>query len=103
MLIDLLRFGRRKQLAILELIGQRLYLLIDVGLSRAPFLCFNYLTCAVELAPKIFGKNFEEKGFENENDKVNFVFIRLKINKHPTNRPSARIIYFHLYSDSSYC
>ena len=76
-LIDLLRFGRRKQLAILELIGQRFYLLIDVGLSGAPFLRFNYLTCAVELAPKIFEKICEEKGFENENDnendkKVNF-------------------------------
>ena len=73
MLIDLLRFGRRKQLAILELIGQRFYLLIDVGLSRAPFLCFNYLTCAIERATKVFEKIFEHKKFENENDKVIFV------------------------------
>ena len=55
-LIDLLRFGRRRQLAALESIGQRFYVLIEAVFSNAPFIYFKYLGCPIKIPAKCFKK-----------------------------------------------
>ena len=73
-IIDSLRFGRRRQLAVLELIGRRFHVLIDVGLSGAPFLYFKYLLCAIERPITWFKKMNDPIKFDISNGKVSSLF-----------------------------
>ena len=69
-LIDLLRFGRRRQLAALESIGRRLYVLIDVGLSSAPFIYFKYLCSQIEIPAWHFNKLDEQNKLQGVEDET---------------------------------
>ena len=76
MLIDLLRFGRRRQLAALEPIGRRFHVLIDVGLSSAPFICIKYLACPIERPAWHFKKLDEQNKLHDVKDgKVHFFLV----------------------------
>ena len=77
-LIELLGFGRRRQLAALELIGRRFYGIIDVGLSSAPFIYIKHLACPIEVHTKNFDKMVKQNKLrlhdvEDEKDKVKFL------------------------------
>ena len=73
-IIDLLRFGRRRQLAALESIGRRFHVLIDVGLSSAPFICFQHLACPIEIPIESFKKMDEQNKLHDvEDGKVRFL------------------------------
>ena len=75
-LIDLLRFGRRQQLAALESIGRRFYVLIEAVFSKAPFIYFKYLACPIEVQTKNVDKMVKQnklQGVEDEKDNVKFL------------------------------
>ena len=69
-LIDLLRFGRRRQLAALESIGRRFHVLIDVGLSSAPFIHFKYLCGQIEIPAWHFNKLDEQNKLQGVEDET---------------------------------
>ena len=73
-IIDLLCFGSRRQLAALESIGRRFHVLIDVGLSSAPFICFQHLACPIEIPIECFKKMDEQNKLHDvEDGKVRFL------------------------------
>ena len=74
-LIELLGFGRRRQLAALESIGRRFHVLIKAVFSKAPFIYFKYLACPIEVQTKNVDRMVKQnklQGVEDEKDKVKF-------------------------------
>ena len=73
-LIDLLRFGRRQQLAALESIGRRFHVLIKAVFSKAPFIYFKYLSCPIERPDKWF-KKVDKQNKLHDDEKVQFLLM----------------------------
>ena len=77
-LIDLLRFGRRRQLAALESIGVRFHVLIEAVFSKAPFIYFKYLCSQIEMPAWHFNKLDEQNKLQGvEDETVQFLLLAL--------------------------